>query len=792
MKIRREGHHARGLARLWDAARTWRLAGGLLLVSFAAAMVAPRFLGFDRPADPLQRARAVLADKRPAPASLSVVLITLDTLRADVLGCYGGSVATPNIDRLAREGFLFEQATATVPLTLPSHGSIMTGLLPVRHGVRDNGGFFLEPSFTTLAERFQIAGYATGAFVGSWVLERRWGLSQGFDHYADSFVEEEFQRRGDTVVADALAWLGQVPTGRRFLAWVHLFDPHTPYDPPEPYRSRYASQPYHGEVAFVDALVGRLLEGLDRSGRRENTIVVLMADHGEGLGDHGEPEHGLFVYDVTMAVPLVVRTPWGATGRSKTQVSSVDVFPTILDLVGLAPQPEIDGASLLPALQDPKLEMGHVAYVETYFPRYHFGWHPLRGLRDGRYKLIQASRAEIYDLSTDPGETTDISAANGRRAERMRVAMDTLAPPNQRAPERTSLDAATRERLAALGYTGGVVEVKDGASLPDPKEKVEVYALFTSAKAAEKAGRLADAIAQMRAVVQQDPAIIDAHIGLGDWLVRSRQPAAAVAAYKRALALRVDDEVAFSKLVSACRAAGDEREALRALEVFRAGLDAQPRNPQAWYQLAVQALELGQTKTAEDALLRALEVNPRLAQAKNALAALAYTRGELDVAEKRVREALEISPGLPTARYNLGRTLEARGQLAQAIEMYRAELSSNPRHGRAHLKLAQALKRQGDHAGYVDTLRLGVEQAPESGGCYFLLAHERLRAGAVGEALRLARRGLELEPASEISPLGHYVLADVYRSRGQAALASTELARARRLEAASARRSGSD
>jgi len=743
------------------------------------------------PSDPLQKARRALAGRQPAPASLNVVLITLDTLRADVLGCYGGGVPTPNIDRLARESVLFEQATATVPLTLPSHSSILTGLLPARHGVRDNGGFFLEPSFTTLAERFQAAGYATGAFVGSWVLERRWGLAQGFDRYSDPFVEQEFQRRGDAVVADALAWLDQVPGERRFFAWVHLFDPHTPYDPPEPFRSQHASQPYHGEVAYVDSLVGRLLQGVDRRGGGERTIVVLMADHGEGLGDHGEPEHGLFVYDATMSIPLLVRTPWGLTGRSRTQVSAVDVLPTILDLVGLAPLPGIDGASLLPALQDPALDLGRAAYVETYFPRYHFGWHQLRGLRDGRYKLIQASRPELYDLASDPGETLDISAANGRRAERMREAMDALAPP-QPAPQRASLDAAARERLAALGYAGGVVDVKDEAALPDPKEKVAVYALFTSAKEAEQAGRLREAIERMRAVVEQEPGLIDAHTGLGDWLMRSQQPAAAVAAYKRALALKVDDEVAFSKLMSACRAAGDEQEALRALDAFRAGLDARPRNPQAWYQLAVQALELRRTEAAEDALQRALEVNPRLALAHNALAALALARGELDVAERRVREALQVAPDLPTARYNLGRVLEARGQAGQALEMYRAELSANPRHGRAHFRVAQILKRQGDQAGYVDSLRRGVAEAPDSGACYFLLAHERLRAGAVEEALRLARRGLELEPASELSPLGHYVLVDVYRSRGQNAEASSELARARRLEAALGKDRGRD
>lgn len=768
------------------------MAVGLALTCGVAAITARHLQDRASRSDPLQTAREVLARKQPAPASLSVVLITLDTLRADALGCYGGAVATPSIDRLAREGMVFEQATATVPLTLPSHGSIMTGLLPVRHGVRDNGGFFLEPSFTTLAERFQSAGYATGAFVGAWVLERRFGLAQGFDSYSDGSVDKEFQRRGDAVVADALAWLGQVPADRRFLAWVHLFDPHTPYDAPDPFRSRYASQPYHAEVAYVDSLVGRLLEELDRRGRRKNTIVVLAADHGEGLGDHGEPEHGLFVYDATMAVPLIIRTPWGPTARSRTQVSLVDVLPTVLDLVGLAPQAGIDGASLLPVLQDPKRELGRVAYVETYFPTYHFGWHHLRGLRDGRYKLIQASQAEMYDLDVDPGETVDISAANGARAERMRAALESLAPSSERAAEPANLDAATRERLAALGYVGGVVDVQEGARLPDPREKVEVYALINSAKAAATAGRMQEAIERMRTVVERDPYIMDAHIGLGDWLGSEQQPAAAVAAYKRALALKVDDEVAFSKLVSACRAAGMEAEAVRALEVFRSGLEANPRNPQAWYQLAVQALELGQTKTAEEALLRALEVNPRLAHAHNALAALAYARGDLDVAEKRSREALAINGELPTARYNLGRVIEARGHLGQAAQMYQAELSANPRHGRAHLRLARIRERQGDHAGYVDGLRRGIEQAPESGGSYFLLAHERLRAGDINEATRLARRGLELEPSSELSPLGHYVLADVYRARGLTAQASRELARARRLEAASTQGSRSN
>ena len=443
-------------------------------------------------------------------------------------------------------------------------------------------------------------------------------------------------------------------------------------------------------------------------------------------------------------------------------------------------------------LLDPQREMGHVAYVETYFPRFHFGWHPLRGLRDGRYKLIQASRAELYDLAADPGEKADIVA--GERAARRADArgMESLAPAGQKAPEPASLDPAARERLAALGYAGGVADVKEGARLPDPREKVEVYALMTSAKAAANEGRLKEAIALMRTVVEKDPDIMDAHVGLGDWLLRSGQPAAAVAAYKRALALKVDDEVAFGKLVAASRAAGDEREALRALEVFRAGLDANPRNPQAWYELALKALELGQTKAARG---RAFprgggEPAPRPRPQRAGRARL--REGEIDVAEKRVREALAISPGSRPPATTWG-ACSRRG--ASSPRRRRCTGPSWPPTRGTAARFSgwpRSSSGKGDEAGSVATLRRCLAQAPESGGCHLLLAHERLRAGDIEEAMRLARRGLELEPASEISPLGHYVLADIYRGRGQASLASTELARARRLQAAAAGRSGSD
>ena len=248
-------------------------------------------------------AQEPLAEFTPAPSSLSIVLITLDTLRADRLGCYGfPGNSTPNLDALAKESILFEQATSTVPLTLPSHASILTGLLPPHHGVRDNGGIPLPESRTTLAERFKRRGYATGGFVGAWVLERRFGLAQGFDRYSDRFALDQLQKRGDAVVDDALAWIDEV-RARQFFAWVHLFDPHLPYDPPEPFRTRFPADRYQGEVAYTDELVGRILSRLRERQLLEKTLVVVTADHGESLGEHGEANHGFFLYDATVAVP---------------------------------------------------------------------------------------------------------------------------------------------------------------------------------------------------------------------------------------------------------------------------------------------------------------------------------------------------------------------------------------------------------------------------------------------------------------------------------------------------------
>jgi arylsulfatase A-like enzyme/Tfp pilus assembly protein PilF len=735
-------------------------------------------------------ARQRLARLRPAPGDLNVVVVTLDTTRADRLGCYGfGAVATPHIDGLAREGVLFEQATASVPLTLPSHSTIFTGLLPPRHGVHDNGGFLLDEAKVTLAERFRDAGYATGAFVAAWVLDSKWGIGQGFETYSDRFDLSKFkvvslgtvQKRGDEVMSDALAWLEGVRS-RKFLAWVHLYDPHAPFDPPEPFASRYPQQPYLGEIAYTDQVVGRLLDFLRERRLLERTLVVLTADHGESLGDHGESAHSYFIYDATTRVPLIVRTPWGLAGRSRTQVGSADILPTVLDLAGLPPQPGVDGRSLVRALFDPGLDLGLQSYSETYYPRFHYGWQHLQSLRDGRYKLVEAPTPELYDLERDPEERKNLHAERGETAERLRSRLRELAGDGvAAAPEPGDLDPETLQRLAALGYVGSARKVDPQALLPDPKDKLGVYQRMHEARELAQKDKVADAIEAMRQVLKDDPEIVDAHVALGNFLMRARRGQEAIQTFQQALALQPDNSVAIVNLANAYRARGEHAAAI---EGYRRALSLDAKSPQLWFQLASLYLDLGRLPEAEQTFRRALETNETMGAAWNGLGAIAWARGRAEEAERLVRKGLELEPEQRTASFNLGRILEQRNDRDGALALYRQELERYPDNGKARFNLAQLLRERGDRRGYLLELQASIEKAPDFGPAFFVLAREELAAGGLDTAFDIARRGLEVDPRSELAPLGHYVLADVWNRRGDAEQARLEVHKARQLETA--------
>ena len=419
-----------------------------------------------------------------APIPDSVVLITLDTTRADRLSAYGfQDLSTPAIDRLAAEGIVFEDAVAQVPLTLPSHASIFTGRWPTRHGIRDNADAALAPAEITLAEVLKDRGTRTSAFVASVVLQAGRGLEQGFDTYVDvpkgSCGNAAGRRRpADAVVDDALVWIDQ-NSERPFFTWVHLYDAHRPYRVPDGYANQHGD-PYLDAIAFQDAQVGRIVQQLESQRLLDRTIVVVAADHGESLGEHGEDGHGIFLYQSTLRVPLIMRVPHLQPRRVTSTVRLVDLMPTLLDLLGL-PVPVVDGVSLARMMSTSGADMQLEAYSESTYPE-RFGWSRLRSLRGDRYKLVDAPRPELYDLLTDPFEQRNLYEENSRLGVLMRQQLARFESAPQE-PDRPSAAAAPdhASQLAALGYVGSGTANSTGhagQSWPDPKDAIRDYNAF--------------------------------------------------------------------------------------------------------------------------------------------------------------------------------------------------------------------------------------------------------------------------------------------------------------------------
>jgi arylsulfatase A-like enzyme len=402
---------------------------------------------------------------QPGVPALNLLVITLDTVRADHIGAYGYRLAqTPHLDRLAREGVMFEQAVTAVPLTLPSHCSLFTGRFPVHHGVHDNSGPPLAPLQPTLASILRASGYRTGAFVASDIVNGTRGLSRGFEIYFGDFPVRpgaipgpgDLRRPANEVVNGALRWLDG-PNPRPFFAWIHFYDAHAPYEPPEPFRSQHPGRPYDGAIAFADSQVGRLVAFLGARELLDRTIIVVMGDHGEGLGEHGEWTHALFAYDSVLRVPLVIRVPHARSSgrRVAAVVRSVDVMPTVLDLLGIPAPAAIDGVSLVRMMSGSTAGSGLDAFAENMYPRLHLRRAEIRVVRSGRFKLIEGSRPELYDIELDPHELHDLHGSRPALEERLEHRLRELVPAIPvavPAPTPGPPDPDSRARLAALGY----------------------------------------------------------------------------------------------------------------------------------------------------------------------------------------------------------------------------------------------------------------------------------------------------------------------------------------------------
>jgi choline-sulfatase len=683
-----------------------------------------------------------------SPSRPNVLLVTVDTLRADRLGSYGyAAAATPELDALAAAGARFESATAVAPLTAPSHASILTGLTPPRHGVRDNGQA-LGPGAPTLAEALRSAGYVTGAFVSGFPLDRRFGLGRGFDEYDDRLPHGEDPRRaayveraGPETTAAALRWMDSVGAGRPWFAWVHYFEPHSPYEPPEPWRARFAKRPYDGEVAAVDAEIGALLRRLQERGARANTVVLVTADHGESLGEHGEETHGVFVYEATLRVPLILAGAGVPAGKvAGATARGIDLAPTLLDLAGAAAIGE--GRSLRPAL-DGTAVRDEPAYGESLFTRLNLGWAPLHAWRSGRFKLIDAPRPELFDLSADPGETRNVAAAHPDVVEslqrQLRAALAAAPAPN--APGATP-DPEVARRLAALGYLGGAGAPPAAASGRDPKDGIALVNRLEGA-IAEARTRPAWAAGELQAVLAQDPALSLARryravalAGAGDAKGAVRE----LEQLEAAGAARADDLVLLAECL---RLAGRAGEALAPLDRADAMGPVQPESLLTRAQVLMAA---GRPADAQATYERLLAARGDAVAALRGLGDLALARGDVAAAESYYARVLERDPRDAGALVKRGVAQVRSGRVEAALASFRAAVERDAANPEALLALAGVLAKTGRAAESVPYFERAVAAGARTPVALNGLGFARLQAGDARGALESLRSSLALEP----------------------------------------------
>lgn len=575
----------------------------------------------------------------------------------------------------------FTNAFTPAPLTLPAHTSLFSGRWPFRHGVRVNGTDRVGDDVPLLAEDFRKAGFATGAVVGSLVLRSEVGLARGFDRYDESFAVNagkpagawQAERRGEEVVDRALAWLDS-QAGRRFFLWVHLYDPHAPYDPPAPFRERFKS-PYDGEVAAADAALGRLLDRLEKDGRLARTLVAVAGDHGESLGEHGEETHGVFLYDATLHVPFLIALPGGKAARVTAPVSLVDLAPTLREAAELPADAASDGVSLAPGMRG-EASRERTVYAESVYAAGLLGWSPLRAARNSRAKFIEAPKREYYDLERDPGEKRNLfEEKNGEGRDLARTLAKIFSP---RAPGKAGVSGASDEetvrRLASLGYmTASPHSDSDldriDATLVDPKDRIGSWPLIERAVIARQLGRpgeAADLLARLDpAVVRSDPALLRE---LALVLRRSRRAKEAADAYREILRKFPPVPEDWFGLGIAWHLLGRDADAAAAhLEAVRMRPDWQD----AWINLGEEYVALGKLENAQETFAKVIAADPRSVDGLSGLAAVAAERHDLGTAAERLQEALRVDPERAQTIQNLARIERERGNRREAERLLR-------------------------------------------------------------------------------------------------------------------------
>lgn len=649
-------------------------------------------------------------------STLNVLLVTLDTTRADRIGCYGYERAeTPNLDQLAAHGVRFANAYCQVPLTLPSHCSLMTGTYPIFHLVRNNGFYYLEPHYLTLAEVLKDHGFKTAAFISSFTVDSRFGIDQGFDLYDDKILADQIlknfasERRAEEVFHSFSGWIDE-NFNQKFYCWIHFFDPHLPYDPPSPYKEKYAERPYDGEIAYMDFYVGKTIDKLRGKNLLDSTLVILAGDHGEALGEKGEVDHGLYIYDVTLRVPLILYSPNHLPQGLvlEPRVRLIDIMPTILDMLNTQPDYEAQGTSLLPYLSGRKKE-DLPSYVETYMPREYYGWSELVGLIDGDWKYIKAPKPELYNLKTDPEEEQNVFDQESKVVLSMKEKLDELIEnrSSERETGKRKLTREEQERLQSLGYIGAEFEGDTSKqALPDPKDKVDQYAIFTQAKmyasgkdyeraeqsfkellrlnphAAwhyvnlallyEKMERLDDAVRLMEQARKQLPDSIAVLSRLSLFYLKKMNPEKAFQTSQTVLDIDADYFEALYISAVALFRMGKGNEALH---YFQRALKIEPENKYLGIEYAHCLSALQRKKDALEVYLRLKEEYPNDPMIWRDIGIMYDVLGDLEKARENLKKAVELNPS-PNTYFNYAVVLERSGQLKEAVHYLKLYLET--------------------------------------------------------------------------------------------------------------------
>jgi choline-sulfatase len=667
----------------------------------------------------------------------NVLLVTIDTLRVDRVGAFGGRAGlTPTLDRLAAEGLRLTRAYSSAPLTLPSHASILTAVSPPVHGLRANGLFRLGPNLPTLATVLKAAGYRTGAFVGAFVLDARFGLNRGFDVYDDRYGEkptddpaEGAERRAEDVVKPAAAWINQQFTSAnlqsnpqsairnpQWFAWVHLYDPHEPYRAPEPYASRH--EPYDAEVAYTDAMVGRLLADLKAAGQLDRTLVIVAADHGESLGEHGERTHGVFVYDATMRVPWIISSSgfevqgsgfgsgFGVRGSGfgasfDGLVRLIDLAPTVLDLIGVSPPVEFEGQSIVSSVVSGFSRTGasdeRTAYIEAMDANLTRNWAPLTAVVTRDYKLIDLPDAELYSLREDPHETVNLFARNTERARTLEAllrGMTTAFQSRGSSGEKTTLSPDARQRLQALGYVASSADpgTRVYTAADDPKTLIGVSNDLDRAVKAFNSGSRTEAMTAVRTIVREHPSFSTAQGQLASMQRQSGDLPGAIATLEEMVRRGIADQRLMIVLADYLAASGALPKALGLLEAVIA---AHPDEVEAHNSLGVVAMRMGQHDRARQAFRNVLELDPTSATAYANLGADALSSGDLQGGVGHLTRALELDPRQYTVLYNLAMALDSLGRRDEAKPYMERFINEAPpqRFGREIAEFRTVLRR---------------------------------------------------------------------------------------------------